>query len=56
MTITGSYKKGVWDSIDKYGENLKKLVEVFFQKLIVPNGTSAFLHHLKPEVFFAGQP
>ena len=40
------------DFIYKNGENLKKLVEIFCQKLIVSNVTSAFSDHLKPKTFF----
>ena len=42
--------------IDKNGENLKILIEIFCQKLIVSNVISAFLDHLKPKIFFTGQP
>ena len=44
------------DFIDKNQENVKILLEIFCQKLIVSNVTLAFLDHLKPKVFFAGQP
>ena len=39
------------DFIDKNGENLKILIEIFCQKLIVSNVTSAFLDHLKNTFF-----
>ena len=32
------------------------LMEIFCQKLIVSNVILAFLDHLKPQIFFAGQP
>ena len=35
----------------KNGENLKILKEIFCQKLIVSNVTSAFLDHLTPKIF-----
>ena len=35
---------------------MKILIEIFCQKLVVSNIISAFLDHLKPKVFFAGQP
>ena len=40
-----------YDFIDKNGENLKILIEIFGQKLIVSNVISAFLNHLKPKIF-----
>ena len=40
----------------KNGENLKILVEIFHQKLIVSKVVLAFLDHLKPQIFFVGQP
>ena len=40
----------------KNGENLKMLIEIFCQKLIVSNVILAFLDHLKPKIFFVGQP
>ena len=40
----------------KNGENLKILIEIFCQKLIVSNVILAFLNHLKPKIFFVGQP
>ena len=40
----------------KNGENLKMLTEIFCQKLIVSNVVLAFLDHLKPKIFFVGQP
>ena len=42
--------------IYKNGENLKMLREIFCQKLIVSNIILAFLDHLKPKIFFSGQP
>ena len=38
----------------KYWENLKKLIEIFCQKLIVSNVIMAFLDHLEPNIFFVG--
>ena len=35
------------------GENLKMLIEIFCQN---SNVILAFLDHLKPKIFFAGQP
>ena len=35
---------------------MKILIEIFCPKLIVSNVISAFLDHLKPKIFFAGQP
>ena len=40
----------------KNRENLKMLIEIFCQKLIVSNVILAFLGHLKPKSFFVGQP
>ena len=40
----------------KNGENLKMLIEIFCQKLIVSNVILAFLDQLKPRIFFFGQP
>ena len=37
----------------KNGENLKTLIEIFYQKRIVSNVILAFLDHLKPKMFFA---
>ena len=53
-----------WDLIGKLslynnGENLKMLIEIFCQKLIVSNAilvSNAFLDHLKSKIFFVGQP
>ena len=47
-----------WETfiIYKNGENLKILIEIFRQKLIVSNVILAFLDHLKPKIFFVGQP
>ena len=39
----------------KNGENMKILIEIFCQKLIVSNVVLAFLDHLKAKIFF-GQP
>ena len=39
----------------KNGENLKMLIEIFYQKLIVSNLILAFLDHLKPKIFFFGR-
>ena len=38
------------------GEKLKKMVEIFRQGVIVSNVIFAFLDHLKPKLFFVGQP
>ena len=38
------------------GENLKMPIEILCQKLIISNVILAFLYHLKPNVFFVGQP
>ena len=40
----------------KNGENLKMLIEIIFQKHVVSNVILAFLDHLKPNIFFLGQP
>ena len=40
----------------KNGENLKMLIEIFRQKLIVSNVILAFLDYLKPKIFFVDQP
>ena len=40
----------------KNGENLKMLIDIFCQKLIVYNVILAFLDHLKSKTFFVGQP
>ena len=40
----------------KNGENLKMLIEILCQKLIISNVTLAFLDHLKPKIFFVSQP
>ena len=40
----------------KNGETLKMLMEMFCQKLIVSNVILAILDHLKPNIFFVGQP
>ena len=40
----------------KYGENLKMLVEIFCQQLIVSKVILAFLDHLNAKTFFVGQP
>ena len=40
----------------KNEENLKKLIELFRQNLIVSNFILAFLDHQKPKIFFVGQP
>ena len=47
-----------WQAFTVYinGENLKMLIEIFSQKLIVSNVHLVFLDHLKPEIFFIGQP
>ena len=42
--------------IYKNGENLKILKEIFSQKFIVSNVILALLDHLKPKIFFVGQP
>ena len=39
----------------KNGENLKMLIEIFCQKLVVSNVILAFLDHLKPKILFVGQ-
>ena len=43
-------------TVHKNGENLKMLIEIFCPKLIVSNVILAFLDHLKPKIFFVGQP
>ena len=40
----------------KNGENLRMPIQIFCQKLIVSNVILAFLDHLKPKIFFVGQP
>ena len=40
----------------KNGKNLKMSIEIFCQKPIVSNVILAFLYHLKPKIFFVGQP
>ena len=40
----------------KTKENLKILIKIFRQKLIVSNVILAFLDDLKPKIFFVGQP
>ena len=40
----------------KNGVNLKILIEIFCQEIIVSNVIFAFLEHLKPKIFFVGQP
>ena len=47
-----------WQAFIVYnnGENFKKLIEIFRQKLIVSNVILAFLDHLKPKNFFVDQP
>ena len=47
-----------WQAFIAYnnGENLKMLIEILCQKLIVSNVILAFLDHLKPKIFFVGQP
>ena len=40
----------------KNGENLKMLIEMFCQKLVVSNVILAFLNKLEPKIFFVGQP
>ena len=40
----------------KNGENLKMQIEIFRQVLIVSDIILAFLDHLKPKIFFVGQP
>ena len=42
--------------ICKNGKNLKMLIEIIREKLVVANIILAFLDHLKPGIFFAGQP
>ena len=38
--------------VNNNGENLKILIEIFCQKLIVSDVILAFLDHLKPKIFF----
>ena len=38
------------------GENLKILIEILCQEVIVSNVIFAFLDHLKPKIFFVSQP
>ena len=47
-----------WQAFTVYvnGENLKMLIEIFRQKLIVSSIILAFLDHLKPKIFFVSQP
>ena len=47
-----------WQAFIVYenGQNLKTLIEIFGQKLMVSNIILAFLDHLKPKIFFDGQP
>ena len=47
-----------WQAFIVYenGQNLKTLIEIFCQKLMVSNIILAFLDHLKPKIFFVGQP
>ena len=40
----------------KNGENLKILIEMFRQKRFVSDVILTFLDHLKPKIFFVGQP
>ena len=40
----------------KNGENLKMLIEIFYQKLIVSNVMWVFLDYLKPKIFFVSEP
>ena len=40
----------------KNGENLKMMIEMFNQKLMVSNIIWAFIDHLKPKLFFVRQP
>ena len=40
----------------KNGEDLKIPIEIFCQKLIVSDVILAFIDHLKPNIFFIGQP
>ena len=37
--------------VNKNGENLKMLIEIFFQKLVVSNVILALLDHLTPDIF-----
>ena len=47
-----------WQAFIVYenGQNLKTLIEIFRQKLMVSNIILAFLDHLKPKIFFDEQP
>ena len=56
MFITKSIFRWQAFIVYKNGENLKKLIEIFRQKLIVSNVILAFLDHLKPTTFFVDQP
>ena len=38
------------------GENLKILIEILCQEVIVSNVIFAILDHLKPKIFFVSQP
>ena len=40
----------------KNGENLEILIQIFCQKLIVPDVVLPFLDCLKPKIFFFGKP
>ena len=44
-----------WQSfiVSKNGENLKRMIEIFCQKLIFSKVILAFLHHLKPNFFLS---
>ena len=56
--IEGLYKTTCYKTKSNFphGKNLKMLIEIFCQKLIVSNVILAFLDHLKPKIFFVGQP
>ena len=43
-------------TVYKNGDNLKMLIEIFCQKLLVSNVILAFLDYLKSKDFFVGQP
>ena len=47
-----------WQAFIVYenGQNLKTPIEIFRQKLMVSNIILALLDHLKPKIFFVGQP
>ena len=47
-----------WEAVTVYKnwENLKMLIEIFCQKLIVSNVILVFLDHLKPKTFSVDQP